>query len=105
MSPLDIHITAQGIITAASALTALSVFIAFFVKVMRFIDRQKAQDEELKRLREAHDADIKSVKDEQSIIVYGQLACLKGLQEKGCNGPVTEAINTLEKHLNKEAHK
>lgn len=102
---MDIHITAQGIITTASALTALSVFIAFFVKVMRFIDRQKAQDEELKKLREAHDADIKSVKDEQSIIVYGQLACLKGLQEKGCNGPVTEAINTLEKHLNKEAHK
>ena len=28
----------------------------------------------------------------------------KGLQEKGCNGPVTEAINKIEKYLNAKAH-
>jgi len=33
------------------------------------------------------------------------LACLMGLKEQGCNGPVTEAINQLEKHINKQAHK
>ena len=32
-------------------------------------------------------------------------ACLKGLKEQGCNGPVTEAINKIEKHLNLQAHK
>ena len=33
-----------------------------------------------------------------------QFACLKGLQEQGCNGPVTEAVNRIEEYLNKKAH-
>ena len=32
------------------------------------------------------------------------MPCLKGLKELGCNGPVTEAIDKMEKHLNKAAH-
>ena len=34
----------------------------------------------------------------------GVLACLKGLKEQGCNGPVTAAINKIETHLNQRAH-
>ena len=52
----------------------------------------------------AQDVEIKALKEEQTIICYGVLAALKGLKERGCNGPVTEAINTMEKHLNKKAH-
>ena len=48
---------------------------------------------------------IKALKEEQTIICYGVLAALKGLSEQGCNGPVTEAINKIEKHLNVQAHK
>ena len=51
------------------------------------------------------DTEIKDLKEEQTVICYGVLAALKGLKEQGCNGPVTEAINTIEKHLNKKAHK
>ena len=40
----------------------------------------------------------------EALITYAQLACLKGLKEQGCNGPVTEALNRLEKHLNQAAH-
>jgi len=43
-------------------------------------------------------------KEEQTLICYGILCCLKGLKEQGCNGPVTEALDKLEKHLNKAAH-
>ena len=32
------------------------------------------------------------------------LACLKGLKEQGCNGPVSAALDKLEKHLNQAAH-
>ncbi|MBE6692662.1 MAG: branched-chain amino acid ABC transporter permease, partial [Ruminococcaceae bacterium] len=32
------------------------------------------------------------------------LACLKGLAAQGCNGPVSEAIDKIEKHINKKAH-
>lgn len=58
-----------------------------------FIKRQEQQDKEIKELKE-----------EQAILTYGILACLKGLKEQGCNGPVTEAINKIEKHLNEKAH-
>ena len=40
----------------------------------------------------------------QTLIVYALLACLKGLQEQGCDGSVTEAIAKIEKHLNVKAH-
>ncbi len=51
------------------------------------------------------DIEIKALKEEQTVICYGVLAALKGLREQGCNGPVTEAINKIEKHLNVQAHK
>ena len=111
-----LEITPQNIITAGAVLTALIAIIGLFVKVVRFIDRQKAQDSEIKAnreerekeieaLRKTHDEDIRAMKDEQTLLVFGILACLKGLKEQGCNGPVTHAIDKLEKHLNLEAHK
>lgn len=51
------------------------------------------------------DTEIKALKEEQTVICYGVLAALKGLSEQGCNGPVTEAIAKIEKHLNVQAHK
>ena len=44
------------------------------------------------------------IEGELTLIVYGLLASLKGLKEQGCNGPVTEAINKIEKHINIKAH-
>lgn len=99
------YITVQGIITTAALVSALTVIITLFVKVLRFIDRQKKQDGELVDLRDMHKSDMDAMKKEQTLLVYGILACLKGLKEQGCNGPVTEAINKIEKHLNESAHK
>lgn len=68
-------------------------------------DQKKASvDKMVGDLQEKHDEDIGSIQEEQTLIVYGLLACLKGLSEQGCNGPVTEAISKIEKHLNKKAH-
>ena len=50
------------------------------------------------------DGDIKTIKKEQTLIIYGVLACLKGMHEQGANGPVTEAIDKIEKHINLAAH-
>lgn len=90
---MEIVITADTIIKAASLLTALGVLGGVIVWCLKFVDRQKKQDKEL--------ADIRK---EQTLICYGILACLKGLKEQGCNGPVSEALNKLEKHLNQAAH-
>ncbi|MBP5209317.1 MAG: branched-chain amino acid ABC transporter permease [Clostridia bacterium] len=54
---------------------------------------------------EKQDSDIESIKEEQSILTKGVLACLKGLKEQCCDGPVTDAINQIEAHLNEQAHK
>ena len=110
-----IEVTWQTIITLGSVIGALSVVITLFVKIVRWVDRQKLQDEELAKLRQKHDKEvselrseennhIRDIKKEQTILTYGILACLKGLKEQGCNGPVTEAIDTIEKHLNIKAH-
>ena len=82
------------IIIIASVITALGTIIACFATIHKWILRQNKQDE-----------DIRSIKDEQKILTTGVLACLKGLKEQGCDGPVTEAIFSIEDHLNKEAHK
>lgn len=102
---MDIHITAQGIITASAVVAALIALVGLVFKVYDWYKKQTAQDAEMQEIRKTHAEDIKAVKEEQAIIVHGVLACLKGLQEKGCNGPVEEAIRKLETHINKEAHK
>lgn len=98
------YIDVDIIIRVAALITASGVIIGLIAAIIRFIMQPKHQGEAIKKLRSAHEADIKTINEEQCLITYGLLACLKGLREQGCNGPVTEAINKIEKHLNKQAH-
>ena len=86
--------TIELIITIASVITAIGVIIGCFATIHKWVLRQNKQDD-----------DIRSIKEEQKILTTGVLACLKGLKEQGCDGPVTEAISSIEDHLNKEAHR
>lgn len=99
-----VTLSPQTVITAFAFIGALVGLAVYFAKLVRWVDRQKKQDTNLQLLESKHNEDIKAVQKELAIITHGQLACLKGLQEKGCNGPVTEAIEMLEKYLNKTAH-
>ena len=109
-------LTWHSITAAGAVLGALTAIVTLFVRLVRWVDRQKAQDVELTNLRKKHDEEFetlrgehsietKEIKEEQTILTYGILACLKGLHEKGCNGPVTEAIGVIETHLNEKAHR
>ena len=102
---MEITLTWQSIITAAAIVGAVVALVSYFSKVVRWVDKQTKQDEDIKALRKHHEEDMASIKEEQTLIVYGVLACLKGLSEQGCNGPVTEAIGKIENHLNEKAHK
>ena len=83
------------LITAvAGVVTALGVIFGLLFAVYRWYLKQEKQD-----------TDIKFIKEEQILLTQGVLACLKGLQEQGCDGPVTTAISQLERHLNQQAHK
>ena len=91
---MQITLTWTTIIAAAGGLAALVAIIGYLVKIITWFQRQKQQDKE-----------IVAIKEEQQLLTYGVLACLKGLKEQGCNGPVTEAIQKIEKHLNQQAHR
>jgi len=101
---MQITLTWQSIITAAAVVGAIVALVTYFSKVVRWVDQQGEQSKDIKDIRKHHEDDMASIKKEQTLLVYGVLACLKGLREQGCNGPVTEAINKIEKYLNETAH-
>lgn len=86
---MEVNITALAV-----TITALGVVFGAVFGIYRWFLKQEKQDK-----------DIKSIKEEQSVLVHGVLACLQGLREQGCNGPVTAAIEQIENHINKQAHK
>lgn len=90
---MQITLTWQSLIGAAAIIGAFVALVTYLRKLFGWFERQEKQDKE-----------IKSIKDEQALLVRGILACLKGLHEKGCNGPVTAAIDEIETHINKQAH-
>ena len=87
------YIDTGVILNAAAVKTALGTVAGAVAAVYRFYLRQKKQDEELSAIRA-----------ELQILCFGIRACLSGLKEQGCNGPVTQALTALDKHLNKQAH-
>ena len=102
---MQITLTWQTIIMASSIAGALVALVTYFSKIVRWVDRQKKQDEDIKNLRKHHEEDMAIIKEENTLLVFGILACLKGLREQGCNGPVSETIDKIEKYLNQKAHK
>ena len=85
--------TGQMLITAGAVLSAGILLLTTYNRVYRWTLRQKAQDRELGAIRK-----------ENTLLTYGGLACLKGLEEQGCDGPVHEAIDKIERDLNLRAH-
>ena len=83
----------QTLLTIAAVLTALSTVFGRYNKVYDFVKKQEEQEKQ-----------IKAIQEEQTILVEGILACLKGLHEQGANGPVTEAISKIEQHLIEKSH-
>ena len=81
------------ITTIASVFSSLVVIFGAIFAIYRFVIRQSEQDKEIMKM-----------KQEQAIVVYGVLACLRGLQESGIDGRVTDGIARLEKHINQQAH-
>ena len=88
-----ITLTWQTVITIAAVLTAITTVLGRYNKLYDWIKKQEEQDKL-----------IKDIQEEQALLTYGVLACLKGLSEQGCDGPVSEAINKIEKHINEKAH-
>ena len=83
----------QTIITIAAVIGAIATILKYYNKGYDLVKHQKEQDKF-----------IQDTQEELTLLTYGVLACLKGLHEQGANGPVTEAIDKIEKHVNQRAH-
>lgn len=88
------YINADSIIRAASLLAALGALVSAVIAVYKVYESNKKQSEI-----------INEIQKEQTVICYGLRGALEGLIEQGCDGPCKDALNLLDKHLNKNAHK
>lgn len=94
---MQFKIDAETIITGVSVLVAIISLLKYYNKAHGwFLGKDTKEDDQ--------DDEIQSIKDEQEILTKGLLACLKGLQQQGCNGPVTKGIKEIEDYLNEKAH-
>ena len=88
------YIDVETINSLAKLLGSLTILGGALIALYKFVDRDKRQSKI-----------IQDIQEEQTLLCYGIKACLQGLAEQGCNGPVSEALGKLEKHLNRQAHK
>ena len=88
------YIDAETIIKAASLIGALGALVGAVIAVYKVYESNKKQSEV-----------IKEIQEEQTLICYGLRGALEGLIEQGCDGPCKDALNLLDKHLNKSAHR
>lgn len=87
------YVDIELINSAAKLLGSLVALGGALIALYKFWERDRKQSKI-----------IKSIQSEQTLLCYGIKACLQGLAEQGCNGPVHEALDKLDKHLNQKAH-
>ena len=94
---------AIGIITVIAGFV-VSVWHLIQIKIFDKIDSNTKRIEKLENDTVRLKSEIADSKEERLILLKAQLACLKGLKEQGCNGPVTKAIGDIEAYLLKKSH-
>lgn len=103
------NVTIGQILGIIAGVTAIIKFIQLLYELIKkgTLDKisQNSKDiAELKNEVGLLKSEMQDSKEERLILVNGLLACLKGLQELKCDGPVTEGINKLEEYLMKKSH-
>lgn len=99
-----IEIDTTTLIAVAGIAGAIATLAGFGYKIFKWFDKQEEQTKQIEEIREAEREHKQELDDELCLLTYAVLACLKGLKEQGCNGPVSEAIKKVEKHINQKAH-
>ena len=95
----------EYIISVSKIIGALGIILGVVIAVFKWFARQEKQSCDIDKLREIHDADLKSVQEELCIVNYAVLASLDALMQRGYGGNVAEAHVKLQKHINNKAHR
>ena len=76
------YINWETIITVGKVIGALGVIISSVVALYKTVESIKLQKQ-----------DIRSIKEEQTLLCYGLKGALQGLIEQGCDGPCKDALD------------
>lgn len=87
------YIDTDTIIKAAEFLGALGVIIGLIIGAYKLFEAIREQGRQ-----------IRAIMDELEVIDLGLKGALEGLIEQGANGPCREALASLDRHLNRQAH-
>lgn len=103
------QVTIGQIVGAISSIMVILGFFKFVYEFMKqsILNRINKNEEDIKVLKaemEVIKTEARDSKEERLLLVNGVLACLKGLKEQGCNGPVTEGIRQIENYLMQKSH-
>ena len=92
------------IVRIAEIIGAVSVILGVLIGGFKFYDRLIDRMGVLEKRMDRLERELDRVKKEDALVICALRACLDGLHQKGCNGKVTEAIEMIDKHINKAAH-
>lgn len=92
------------ILKTAEIIGAVSILLGAIIGGYKLYDKMIDRVCALERRMDQLERELDRVKKEDALVIYALRACLDGLRQKGCNGKVTEAIQRIDKHINKAAH-
>lgn len=103
------NLTIGQIVTAIGFLSIIIGFVAMIYNFIKknTIDRIEKNEKDIQKIKievGVLKSEMQDDKEERIIMLQGLLACLKGLQEQGCDGAVTNSISEIENYLMKKSH-
>lgn len=72
--------------------------------IVTAIVKSKARRHKTEDIVEKLQNDMQASKEERAILMNGTLACLRGVQQLGANGPVSNGIKKIEQFLSDHGH-
>lgn len=106
----NINFNMVDLVSIAGGLGVIVGSVVAIVKWYKthFSDRFENIEERLENIEtmeKNYRIELKDSKAERLILLEAVLACLKGLQEQGIDGPVTKGIEKVEKYMMEKTHK
>ena len=92
------------IIKLAEIIGAFSVVLGVIIGGYKLYDKLLDRLDRVEQRVTSLEQENRSIKKENTLVIYALGACLDGLHQQGCNGKVTEAMEKISKYINNAAH-
>ena len=96
--------TQVDIIELSKIIGACSVILGAIIGAYKLYDKLIDRVAKLEERVADLESENRDINKENTLVIFALRACLDGLHQQGCNGKVTEAMERIDKHINKAAH-